>query len=122
MKEIINMEVRTELEQRQKMFIMTQVMGADLFEHMKEGMFFAKKVQLNNKYKINSIDNRATKKKKEKAILLELKTYKKVIEREAKRCKILAESFVEYNAVLEDELANIGYDVMEEKFPIKSSK
>ena len=53
-------EVNTKLEQNQSMMIMSLAMVRDLFEHMKEGMEFKQKIHLNNKYKINSIDNRVT--------------------------------------------------------------
>ena len=117
-KTIEPIEVKTELEQYQKMFIMSMAMGRDLFQHMKEGMEFRFKMNLNTKYKINSIDNRSTKKKKEKAKEFEFKTYQKLIDKNINVMSNLAESVCMQFPELEDKLALKGYEVMENIFPV----
>ena len=119
MENIKPLEVNTELEQHQKMFIMSMAMGRDLFQHMKEGMEFRFKMNLNSKYKINSIDNRATKKKKEKAKEFELKKYQQLIDKNINVMSNLAESFCLQFPELEDKLALMGYEVMDSLFPVK---
>ena len=111
--------VNTELEQQQNMFIMCMGMGRDLFQHMREGMEFKRKVFLNNKYRINSIDNRATRKKKEKAKERELREYNRIVKKQIDVFQTLAESFCIQYPDLENELALKGYEVMENTFPIK---
>jgi len=113
------MEVRTEREQRQKMIILSASMLRDLLEDEKEGHFFANKMKLNNKYKHLITDKKPIRRKKDKLKAMEQKQFEKVYNRHVEHCNALAESFISQDETLEQQLAEIGYEVMEEKFPVK---
>ena len=112
-------QVSTEREQRQKMIILSASMLRDLLEDEKEGHFFANKMRLNNKYRHLLTDKKQVKRKKDKLKLLEQKQFEKVYNRHIEHANALAESFIAQDEKLEQEIAEIGYEVMEEKFPLK---
>ena len=112
-------KVNTKREQRQKMIILSSSMLRDLLEDEKEGHFFTNKMKLNNKYKHLLTDKKQVKRKKDKLKLIEQKQFEKVYNRHIDHANALAESFIAQNETLEQKIAEIGYDVMDEKFPIK---
>lgn len=112
-------EVPTELEQHKKMVIMCMSLASDLFGGMMEKMLFEKKKALNYKYRELPEDNRKRRKQKEKVKGFEYKQYVKIMNSYTEKMTVLAESFAIQDSKLEDELALIGYEVMDQIFPIK---
>ena len=76
-------------------------------------------MRLNTKHKHLLTDKKQVKRKKDKLKVLEQKQFEKVYNRHIEHANALAESFIMQDANLEQEIAEIGYQVMDEKFPVK---
>ena len=91
--EIEPIEVYNETQQLELAFVMFQTLANECYRLQTEQMKFKRRIAINEKYKPKQIDNRATKKKLEKARDYEVKMFDKLVKQYVDKTTYMCNSF-----------------------------